>query len=180
VGFNLSIQDDDTPHKCVEGFARLWREHHERLKESAISDAIIASRGYFSVENRAEAKRIGFPGLGSGLGIPLHTVFGRVTIQYKPDAPRVNAKGRPRKYENLAGRAPCLDIHPSQLHMVGDPSIRVLIGEGIFKGDALVSAGAFAINTTGTGNWRGRNQFGCPTALPDWEKVAIKGREFIL
>jgi len=60
---------------------------------------------------------------------------------------------------------------------VGDPSVPLFITEGIKKGDALVSQDLCAIALIGVWNWRGTNEYGGKTALPEWESVALNDRE---
>ena len=42
--------------------------------------------------------------------------------------------------------------------------------------DALASFGIPALGIPGAFGWRGTNEVGAVTALPDWEEVAIKGK----
>ena len=53
----------------------------------------------------------------------------------------------------------------------------LFITEGIKKGDALVSRGLCAIALIGVWNWRGTNEHGGKTALPEWEYIALNDRE---
>ena len=59
---------------------------------------------------------------------------------------------------------------------MGDPSVPLLIVEGIKKGDAAASRGACVVVVSGVDNWRGKNARGGKTALADWEHVALNGR----
>ena len=49
--------------------------------------------------------------------------------------------------------------------------------EGIKKGDCLVSHGCCVVALLGVWNWRGTNELGGKTSLPDWEAVALNGRQ---
>jgi hypothetical protein len=70
-----------------------------------------------------------------------------------------------------------LDVHPFTREKLGDPSVPLFITEGIKKGDALVSQGLCAIALIGVWNWRGTNEHGGKTVLPEWEFVALNNRE---
>jgi hypothetical protein len=69
-----------------------------------------------------------------------------------------------------------LDVHPFAREMLGDPSVPLLITEGIKKGDALVSHGLCAVALLGVWNFRGKNEKGGKVALPEWEYVALNDR----
>lgn len=72
-----------------------------------------------------------------GLLIPLYGPSGqRTSLQYRPDNPRKDDKGRPRKYEALKGRASVLDVHPFNFGKLVDPTVPLWITEGVKKGDA--------------------------------------------
>ena len=45
------------------------------------------------------------------------------------------------------------------------------------KGDALANRGLCAVALLGVWNWRGSNDRGGKVALPEWEYVALNGRE---
>src|SRR5690348_13269802 len=51
---------------------------------------------------------------------------------------------------------------------------------GIKKGDALASVGACVVALLGVTCWRGTNEHGGKTALPDWADVALNDRETFL
>ena len=53
----------------------------------------------------------------------------------------------------------------------------LFITEGIKKGDALASRDLCAVALLGVWNWRGTNTEGGKVALPDWESVALNGRQ---
>ena len=163
--------------------------HHEQmLTESAIAADVVAERHYASVMNTpAVLADCGFSRdqqqLVPGLLIRVHSVHpddagvGRVGYQFRPDRPRTDAKGRPRKYETPAGMHMVLDVHPRCRPHLGDPRIPLIVLEGVKKGDACVSAGAqCVIVLLGVWNWRGTNVMGGKTALADWDVVATNGR----
>ena len=73
-----------------------------------------------------------------------------------------------------------LDVpRPIREHL-RDPQIPLWITEGARKADAGVSAGLCCIALLGVWNWRGRNDADGLTALPDWELIALYGRDVYL
>lgn len=162
--------------------------HRKALRDSAISDEVIAERGYETIsrngntskESAERLKRLGIPGWARredarfpGLLIPLYRATGeRISYQYRPDRPPNDPQtGKPRKYASPVGRANVLDVHPRNRDRVVDPSEPLWITEGVKKGDALTSAGACVVTLTGVFNWRSRLG-----TLGDWEDVPLKGR----
>ena len=114
------------------------------------------------------------------LVIPILGVTGTTELyQHRPDGPRLR-DGKPNKYETPTGSQMVLDVHPSARQMLSNPKIDLWITEGVKKGDALLSKGLLAISLLGVWNWRGTNESGGKTALPDWEYVALNGRQVFI
>jgi hypothetical protein len=156
---------------------KLTDEHQKTLtEESGILEEVIEARGYHSVGKKAELKRLGFSDAQCntpGLLIPAYSPVGDIaTYQFRPDEPRIK-EGKPIKYETPSGSRMVLDVHPFAREMLRDPSVPLLITEGIKKGDALVSRGLCAVALLGVWNWRGRNEHGGLTALAEWEHIAL-------
>jgi hypothetical protein len=156
------------------------------LEESGIAQEVVEARGYCTIGKKAELKRLGFSDTQCntpGLLIPIHSPTGDIatgdiaTYQYRPDLPRAGKDGRMIKYETPAGTRMVLDVHPFAREMIGDPSVPLLITEGVKKGDALVSRGLCAVALLGVWNWRGRNENGGLTSLAEWEYVALNDRQ---
>lgn len=153
-------------------------QHHKKMltEESGISEEVVEARSYRTVEKMAELKRLGFSDVQRnvpGLLMPVYSPIGEITTyQYRPDQPRIK-DGKPVKYETPSGSRMVLDVHPFTRKMLADPTVPLFITEGIKKGDAMVSRGYCAIALLGVWNWRGRNEHGGLTALPDWEYVAL-------
>ena len=156
--------------------------HHRTMltEESGISEPIIQRRDYRSVEDKKELEALGFSPTQRNvpaLLIPIHSPAGHVSLyQSRPDAPRLNNKGKPVKYETPSGSRMTLDVHPCARDKLGDPSTDLFITEGVKKGDALVSRGLCVVALIGVWNWRGTNGLGGKTALPEWEDIALNGR----
>jgi hypothetical protein len=160
---------------------RLLTHHLAMLRvESGLPDDIIAERGYFSATKFAEVRRLGFSdGQSSvpGLVVPLWSVTGeRPGYSYRPDTPRVGEDGKPKKYEQPRKSKPVLDVPPRSKPAMRDPSIPLYVTEGAKKADALAARGAAAINVSGVWSWRGTNEVGGKTVLPDWDEVALEDR----
>ena len=158
--------------------------HHYAMLHtgSAITDGVIKTRGYTSMDHPGEVQDLGFSKAQACtapvLAIPLWDVHGQQSgWQIRPDSPRQMKDGKVFKYEAMKGGRLQLDVHPSIQPQIGDPHIPLWITEGVRKGDALVSAGACTIALTG-GVWgfRGTNSHGGKVILPDWEHVALNGR----
>jgi hypothetical protein len=162
---------------------KVLASHHEKMlrEESGISQEVVEARGYRTVETKSELKRLGFSERQCnkpGLLIPIYSPTGElVNYQFRPDQPRIGMKGKPVKYETLAGTRMALDVHPFAREMLGSPSIPLFITEGTKKGDALVSRGLCAVALLGVWAWRGRNDDGGLTALAEWDYVALNDRE---
>lgn len=158
--------------------------HHQRLiDESGISPDIARTRGYRSIAAKAELARLGF-GRNQcqvpALLIPVFNVHGDLaTYQARPDTPRVQ-DGKPLKYETPSGSRMVLDVPRSIKDKLRDPTIPLFLTEGARKADSAVSRGLCCIALLGVWNWRGTNQLGGKTALPDFESIALNGRDVYL
>lgn len=161
----------------------LARQHQALLDASAIASEVATARGYRTITDPAKLHALGFARACStpGLLIPVHSVDGTVrTHQYRPDRPRLDGNGRPRKYEYPPRATMAVDVPPSVRPVIGDPSVPLVITEGARKADSAVSAGLTCVSLGGVWNWRGTNPAGGKTALPDWEAIALKGRTVYL
>jgi hypothetical protein len=165
----------------------LLQSHLDHLLKSKISIDNIRARGYRSIYGSdPRLKELGFksaqcrrPG---GILIPMFGANGSVvSYQYRPDHPRKitkdNGKEREIKYETPTGARNHFDIHPVAGKYAGDPKVIGWIVEGVKKADSLLTAGAqFVIALPGVANWRGTNEAGGKTAIPDFEDVAWNER----
>lgn len=165
-----------------------FSENHRRMlvEESGISPEIVSERGYRTVTDPRTLKFLGFTPqqiLVPTLLLPFHSVNGRIeNVQSRPDDPRFDkVKKKTVRYETPARSRTILDVHPRSLPHIGNPSTDLYVTEGLKKGDSLLSHGAgCVISLSGVWNWRGTNDHGGATALPDWESVALKGRTVYL
>jgi len=160
-------------------------EHKELLRKSGIAPDVAEERGYWTV-TREEA--LGYDGIsektaGAGMMHNLCRIDGEHGgYQLRYDEPKLNSKGKLRRYMTPWNQKNVLDVHPR----IRDRITRTtpsgfVITEGARKGDALVSLGIAAMTMTGVWNWRGSSheeEVGdnkrTTTVLADWEFAAIK------
>ncbi len=171
--------------------ADLSEKHLQMLHESAITNEVIAARGYKTISEASELRQLGFAPAqcqSPGLLLPLWTTDGEQLAVYRPDNPRVvedKSKRNPDKtypnkvikYEFPKNIHMRLDCPPMARPQLGNPSVPLWITEGQKKADALVSAGLCSIALLGVWNFRGTNVDGGKTMLSDWQSVALNGRE---
>jgi hypothetical protein len=159
----------------------LLPQHQALISGSAISPEVAATRGYWSATTKAELRRLGFADYQChvpGLVVPVYGVRGELaTYQIRPDHPRIGSNGKPIKYETPTRTQMVLDVPLLVRHDMGNPAVPLFITEGVRKADAAVSAGLCCIALLGVWNWRGTNEFGGKTVLPDWEHIALNGRQ---
>src|SRR5271157_2971880 len=97
-------------------YPELLQPHRDNLHSSGISDEVIKERRYESVFGKKRLNDTGFSPAQQrpvGILIPLYAPDGSPAgWQYRPDNPRVNAKGKPIKYENPVGGSIRLDCPP--------------------------------------------------------------------
>jgi hypothetical protein len=154
--------------------------HRAMLAASGISDDVAKARGYRTIRKKVDLKRLGFA--DSQLNVPallvpnFNAVGELAGYQIRPDAPRV-VKGRILKYESAKGTPPIVDVPPLAREWVRDPARPLFVTEGARKADAAVSAGLCCIDLPGVWGFRGRNEHGGYTTLPDWACIAIKERK---
>ncbi len=158
----------------------LLPQHEAMLAASGVCPDVAAERGYQSITVKARLKALGFSEkqqIVPTLLVPIHSVFGGVALNHhRPDEPRISDKtGKPCKYEFPAGSRMAIDVHPSLLERIRNPRVPLFITEGVKKADSAISLGLCCIALIGTWNWRGTNERGGKTALPDWESIALKG-----
>ncbi len=163
----------------------LLDNHLQHLREgSGINLEVIVERGYRSILEKVELEKLGYSANQErlpGILVPLWGVEGKeVGCQYRPDNPRLDAKGRPVKYESLPGSANHLDCPPRCQKLIGNPRTPLWITEGSKKADALASHGACAISLTGVWGFKGKNEFGGKTFLSDWDYIAFNERTIYL
>jgi hypothetical protein len=167
------------------------------LSESAISDDVIRTRGYFSINNALAANELGFNHQQAhtvnaehpALIIPYHNPDGSLaTYCMRPDNPRSIDDKKKRKlpdgtypqkifkYEMPKGAGNVLDTHPLVTPHLADPAQPLFFTEGAKKADSLISHGYHAINLNGVWGWRGTNAKQGRAALAGFDDIALNGR----
>lgn len=173
----------------------LLDQHRAMLHDgSGLPDEVIEARGYRTVSQAADLLNLGFAKRQCrtaqlpGLLIPIFGPDGlNGLFQYRPDNSRVTVQRnkpllpdgtRPNKvikYETPEGAQLRLDVPPLCRPLIGDVNTRLFITEGIKKADALAAHGACVIGLLGVWSWRDRRG-----PLPDWEYIALKGRQVVI
>jgi RecA-family ATPase len=149
--------------------------HHARmLALSAISGTVARERGYRSVTDARDLRRVGFAESQRrvpALLIPIHDVGGRVALhQSRPDEPRTTADGKIVKYETPYGKTIPLDVPPRARGGLGDGDVPLVVTEGSKKVDAAVTAGLCAVGVIGVDSFR----------TPCWQAINTDGRLTII
>jgi putative DNA primase/helicase len=194
IGCTFPEQDHTGDQSPIDG---LSAAHYHTLRYgSGISDDVIKARAPRTSTGRSELKSLGIlinKGAHTrGLLLPLHGVDGQPAhfcnpdinpegaipfTVYRPDVPQFDRDGKPRKYLAPKGAGTRIDCPPMAQPSLGNPAIPLWITEGQKKADALISRGACAIALLGVWNWRGKNEDGGLTALPEWNFIALKSRD---
>ncbi len=160
----------------------LLQVHFEQLhSESGIPVEIIRERRYESFLGKRPLEQAGFaksqrrapgiliPQFGPD-GSPIEPIF-------KPDNPRMDAKGRGIKYETPAKSGVRIGTHPRCVSCLGNPSESLFVTEGVKKLDSLVGQGVCSIGLNGVWGFKGKNEYGTSTILSDWDYIALKDRD---
>ena len=167
---------------------------HQLTQESGIAAYIIEERAYRTSSGYSELKSLGIlvrrDTHTQGLLLPLWTITGKPAqtyraredrmvplMHYRPDTPQVDQEGEEAKYLYPGGQPMRLDCHPRSVPLLQDPQVPLWVTEGVKKSDALVSHGLCALTLLGVWNWRGRNAQGGKVALPEWQDIALNGRD---
>jgi P4 family phage/plasmid primase-like protien len=162
----------------------IFRQHAAMLEASNIDPDRAQRRGYKSMDTKKHLESIGIAKTGRnvpGLLVPLLRQDGGTWgWQYRPDQPRVNAKGKPVKYETPVGQRNGIDVPPGVGEQLGDPAVPLWITEGVKKADAGAAAGLCIVALPGVWSWIGRNAKGGKVAVPDWRDIALNDRRIVL
>lgn len=169
----------------------LDQRHLDHLRSSAISDGVIAERGYTSItpgsiydwrqvaggiHSDELLKRVLHQG---AMAFPLRRLGAEQphTWILRPDLPR-QKEGKPIKYEYPRGVANVLDVLPRYREALGNPSIDIWLTEGAKKADALATAYdrlIVPINENGVWGWRAKGKL-----LDDFRGIVWEGRRVVV
>jgi hypothetical protein len=156
----------------ASGAPTLSQKHRDELEHgSGIAPEVIAERGYATVA-ASDPRLTPFADYQRASGIlfpilPPDGSNGRYSLR------RDVARGPKGRYEQPAGQAHRLDMHPRARRRKDDPTVPLCITEGIKKGDALVSAGRCAVALGGV--WCFRKE-----CIPDWDLIRLRGRTALI
>lgn len=174
--------------------SKLAKDHADYLARRNVHPDIAKERGYYTVRNPELLLPLGFGGYVPVPGFVLPVMWNKEPVlhQFRPDAPRNEARPEglachddddeptaPKivKFERPKGVGNRLDCHPRMTPSLADPSVPLWIVEGIPKGDALASVGICAVTLLGVWNWLTKPDDVTSVVLPDWEDVALAGRD---
>jgi hypothetical protein len=154
-------------------------DHWEVVEEHGVSKEIATVAGLRSI--RSDWVRDILPGHVSrraplpALGIPIADLGVPVVWSWllRPDEPRVDNRGKRRKYENVTGEAwRPFYVLPGDADRVLSSSAELWITEGVFDALALESKGCAALGlTAGTWGWKSDGR-----PHEDWAKVNLEDR----
>jgi putative DNA primase/helicase len=158
----------------------LSEEHRRALvKESGISEEVIAARGYWTEHDPEVLAELGFDerqrALVPALVIPIRDISGDIVLhRIRPDNPRPSSHkpGRLNKYEMPTGARNVLDVPTLALEGLRDVNQPLWIVEGEKKADSLVSRGEVAVALFGVWSWK---RWGFP--LPDFDAIPMITRD---
>jgi Domain of unknown function (DUF3854) len=163
---------------------RLFDQHAAMLKASMVAPEHARARGYISVDTKIRLENLGISRAGRnipGLLVPQLRKDGSTWgYQYRPDVPRLNGSDKPVKYETPVNQRNGIDVPPGVGPLLDDPTVPLFVTEGVKKADAAACAGLACVALPGVWNWRGQNNHGGKTAIPDWHDVALNGRRVVL
>lgn len=146
--------------------------------ESDIDAGVIAERGYWTAHSRADVPDVFAEGQkrAGALIIPMFSPDGTTTgYQIRPGKPFRNPKtGKPVRYMSPAGSDPIVDVHPSMMEAIGDPSRPLVITEGVKKADAATSRGIPTLALAGV--WMAHRKGG-KDMLSCFDHVALRRRD---
>ena len=170
-----SIPDEAEVEQCLRTLQNqpLSDRHREDLRRSGLSEETIRAAGLCSAD-AAATRYLGFHD-SAALIIPYPAFPGYVRI--KPDAPRIDAKGRAIKYETLRGGVNHLYIPArtlARLQGMGEPLQTILITEGEKKALKADQEGFPTISVPGVWGWRSG------AAQRELEAIDWRGRKAII
>lgn len=156
----------------------LSRDHHARLRASAISDEVILDRGYFSILSPMHLSLLGLQsGPGPVMAIPEYTIAGNeVRYTLRPD----NLWEPGKRYINEAKKESRITASPGAREaLLSDSCREVVLVEGGKKADSLTSIGVPACSMPGVWNFGSRPAVGLGV-YSDIEALRPNGKTMIL
>lgn len=167
--------------------ASIFPEHAARLAASRITVEVARARQYVTADTAAQLHRYGHQGAVSSwcpaLVMPEWVHDGTIAhYQVRPanPLPAPTPRGKPRKYTYPVGVENRLGVHPFVIDAVADPTVDVWLTEGLFKGDAILSAGAKVFTLAGVWSFLHRDEDEQSVVIDDFEAIAWEGRTVFL
>lgn len=163
--------------RIVESLPRtLDPDHAEMLRTSGISPDVASGRGYRTISAKPLLGSLGYQPWQArvpAILVPFRGRDGRiVTIQIRPDRPRLDKSGKPVKYDTPMGMGHRVDF-PSFRPLPG-PDEEIWITEGAKKADALASRGIYCLALPGVDTWSG------DLAIRDLKTIEWTGRTVVI
>ena len=166
----------------------LNNHHLAMLAASGITEQFALARGYETITDPRRLINLvnghGVTRAGRsvpGLLVPMLRIDGSTWgYQFRPDNPRCDSNGRPRKYETPTGQRNGLDVPPGVAPMLGDPSVPLWVTEGCKKADCGAINGLCIVALSGVWNWITTSTAGGKMSLPEWRDVALNGRRVVI
>jgi hypothetical protein len=171
-------------------YGTLDASHFAFLSSIGVSADVIAARQPYTVTEPVTLKQLGFSRSQysgadrlPGLLLPVHTTDGGNGLSvYRPDVPRTTVtRGSGAglsisAFEIPAGMALRLDCPPPARRRLPNTETPLWIVDSQIKADALVSRGFTAVAMLGAWGFKGKNAWGAPTWLCDWDWIGLTGR----
>lgn len=136
---------------------KLLQHHRKRFDERGITDAVRIARGCYSTADAQHLVDLGYKpyqALVPALVLPSFNIHRQLVEHFiRPDSPRINAEGKPVKYDRPIGSQNFLDVNPINQERIWDTSVPIFFTEGIFKADTLTSLGYLGVSLQGTWNF---------------------------
>lgn len=150
------------------------------LVDSGITPEIAAARGYRTITTDQVAELgelrptpFGRTSRHAGLLVPSRDFEGQVVgHQLRPDVDVLGDEGDVKKYVSPYLERSPIDCPPTMRHLVADPSVPVIITEGVKKADAAAARGLLCLALRGVDNWTHDQK----TALEQWREIPMQGR----
>ena len=172
---------------CPASERSLLDEHRRLLEaDSRIDPAIIQERGYHSLQLSHVYELVN---LGVLSNVAMRAEGWLAIPTFRPDGTKYGEVIRlfghglgSVKYLWPSSHHLTFDVHPSTFAWMDDPTVDILITEGIKKADALLSAArreglkCVVISASGNYGWRTKTAFGGTIAVSDFYDIDWKDR----
>lgn len=176
---------------ALEVSARLLTPEHRALlvQGSGLTDEVIDRRGYYSISRAGLFARYASGEIvreatsaQSGIVIPVIRPDGQEHCEI------IRLVGLPPGHDKLkyvwpTGKRNALDIHPAYAQFASDPSVPLVVTEGIKKGDSIVSRAlgepVCVVSINGCWGWVS-SENGASRASVDWRDIGLTEKRRII